>query len=54
MWNLVLARLKTVLASVQDRCSVCPNVLYGQKSFWMLPMVVLGDEAQVEACFDPF
>jgi hypothetical protein len=23
MWNLVLAHLKTVLASVQDRCLVC-------------------------------
>jgi hypothetical protein len=26
----------------------------GQKSFWMHPMVLLGDEAQVEAHFGPF
>jgi hypothetical protein len=26
-----------------------PNVRYAQKSFWMHPMELLGDEAQVEA-----
>jgi hypothetical protein len=25
-------------------CLVCANVPYGRKSFWMLPMVLLGDE----------
>ena len=25
-----------------------------QKSFWMHPMELLGDEAQVESCFGPF
>jgi hypothetical protein len=41
MWYLVFVRLETVLA-------------YGQKSFWTLPMLLLGDKAQVEACFGPF
>jgi hypothetical protein len=31
-----------------------PNITNAQKSFWMHPMVLLGDEAQVEARFDPF
>ena len=30
-----------------------PNVLEAQKSFWTHSMVPLGDEAQVEARFDP-
>jgi hypothetical protein len=29
-----------------------PNV--AQKSFWMHPTVLLGDEAQVDACFGLF
>jgi hypothetical protein len=31
-----------------------PNVPQAQELFWMHPMVLLGDEAQVEACFGPF
>ena len=31
-----------------------PSVPYDQKSFWTDPMVLLGDEAQVDACFCPF
>ena len=31
-----------------------PNVPSSQKSFWAHPLVLLGDEAQVEACFGPF
>ena len=31
-----------------------PNVPSAQKSFWMHPIVPLGDEAQVEARFSPF
>ena len=31
-----------------------PNVPSAQKSFWTHPMVLLGDEAEVEAHFDPF
>jgi hypothetical protein len=31
-----------------------PNVPPAQKSFWTHPMILLGDEAQVEACLSPF
>jgi hypothetical protein len=54
LWNLVLVHLKTELAFVQDSCMVSSNVPYGQKSFWMHPMVLLGDKAQVEAHFSLF
>ena len=51
MTNLVSFRLETVLVSVQDRCTVCTKCTMGQKSFWTHPMVLLGEEAQVEAHF---
>ena len=54
MSNLVSVRLETVLVSVQDRCTVCAKHTMAQKSFWMHPMVLLGDEAQVEARFGLF
>jgi hypothetical protein len=31
-----------------------PNVPLAQKLFWAHPMILLGDEAQVEACLSPF
>jgi hypothetical protein len=31
-----------------------PNIPYAQKLFWTHPMVLLGDEAKVEAQFSPF
>jgi hypothetical protein len=31
MWNLVLVRLETELASVQDRCSVCVKRTIGSE-----------------------
>ena len=54
MWNLSSFRLEVVLASVQDRCMVCTRRTIGSKSFWLHPMVPLGDKAQVEARFGPF
>jgi hypothetical protein len=45
---------KIVLVPVQDRCIVCTKSTIAQKSFWMHPMVVLGDKARVEARFGPF
>jgi hypothetical protein len=54
MWNLVLVCLKTVLVSVQYWCTVCADVPLAQKSFWTYPMILLGDEAQVETCLSPF
>jgi hypothetical protein len=52
MWNLVSVHLETVVVSVQDRCTVCPNI--AQKSCWTHLMVLLGDEAQVYARFGLF
>jgi hypothetical protein len=54
MWNLVLVRLETVFVLVQYRCTVCAEHTIGSKSFWTHPMILLGDEAQVEACLSPF
>ena len=42
----------------QCRCKIgawlAPNVPQAQKSFWMHPMALLGDESQVVACFGQF
>ena len=54
MQNLVSIHLETVLVSLQDRCKVCAKHTMAQKSFWTHQMVLLGDEAQVEARFGPF
>ena len=54
MWNLVLVRLETVLASVQDRCMVCARHTIGSEIVLDHSMVPLGDKAQVEARFGPF
>ena len=48
MWNLILVRLETVLG----RCMVCAKDTIGSEI--TLDMVLLGDEAQVEARFGPF
>ena len=53
MWNLVSICLETVLVSLQDRCKVCTKHTMAQKSFWTHQMVLLIDEAQVEARFGP-
>jgi hypothetical protein len=53
-WKLVSVRLETVLVSVQDRCTVCAKCTIASEIFWMHRMVVLGDEAQMEARFGPF
>ena len=54
MWNLVSVRLEMVLLSVQDRSTVCAKRTIGSETFWTHPMVLLGDDAQVEARFGPF
>ena len=51
LWNLVSLRLETVLVSVQDRCTVCAKRTIGLEIIWIDSMTLLGDEAQVEACF---
>ena len=54
MWNLVLVYLEIVLVSVQDRCMVCAKRTMGVDIVFNAPMVLLGDEAQMEARFSPF
>ena len=53
MWNLVLVRLETVLASVQDRCTVCTKCTIGSEIILEATDGTLGEEAQVEAHFWP-
>ena len=50
MGNPILVHLETVL----DRCTVCPKDTIGLESILEAPMVLLGDEAQVDARFSPF
>ena len=54
LWNLVSDRLEIVLVSVQDRCTVCAKRTIGSDIIFNALMVLLGDEAQVEAPFSPF
>ena len=39
--------------SVQDRCMVCARHTIGLQIIWTHLMVPLGDEAEVDARFDP-
>jgi hypothetical protein len=54
MRNLVSVHLETVLVSVLDRCTFCAKRTIGSQSFWMHPMVLLGDVGHVESYFGPF
>ena len=54
LWNLVSDRLEIVLVSVEDRCTVCAKRTMGSDIVFNALMVLLGDEAQVEAPFSPF
>jgi hypothetical protein len=54
MSNLVSVSLETVLVLVQDMCTVCVKRTTGSGIVWMHSMVLLGDEAQVEARFSLF
>ena len=54
MWNLVSVRLETVLVWVQDSCTVCTKRTIGSEIILTHPMVLQGDETQVEARFGLF
>ena len=54
LWNLVSDCLEIVLVSVQDRCTVSAKRTIGLDIVFNAPMVLLGDDAQVEARFSPF
>ena len=52
--NHVSVRLEMELMSLQDRCMVCAKRTIGSETVLDAPMVLLGDEAQVEARFGLF
>ena len=54
LWKLVLDHLEIVLVSVEDRCTVCAKRSTGSDIVFNALMVLLGDEAQVEAPFSLF
>ena len=54
MSNHVSVRFEMVLVSVQDRCMVCAKHTIGSETVLDAPMVLLGDEAQVQAHFGLF
>jgi hypothetical protein len=54
MWDLVSVYLETVFVSVQDRCTICAKRTTRSETFWTHLMVLLGDEALVDAHFGPF
>ena len=54
MLNHVSVCLEMVLVLVQDRCMVCAKRTIGLETVLDAPMVLLGDEAQVQACFGLF
>ena len=54
MWNITSFSLETVLVSVQDRCMVCAKRTIGSETVLDAPMVLLGDEAQVQDHFGLF
>ena len=51
MSKLVSVHLETVLASVQDRCTVCTKCTIGSEIILEATDGTLGEEAQVEAHF---
>ena len=54
LWNPVSDCLEIVLESVQERCTVCAKRTIGLDIVFNAPMVLLDNEAQVEARFSPF
>ena len=54
MSNHVSVRLQMLLVLLQDRCMVCAKHTIGLETILDAPMVLLGDEAQVQARFSLF
>ena len=52
LWELVLFHLEIVLVSVHDSYTVCAKRTIGLDIVFIAPMVLLGDEAQLEARFN--
>ena len=54
MSNHVLVHLEMVLVSVQDRCTICAKRTIGLETVLDALIILLGDEAQVQAHFGVF
>ena len=54
MWYLISIHLERVLLSVQDKVYGLRQMYHSSETFWMHPMVLLGDKAQVETRFGLF
>jgi hypothetical protein len=54
MWNLVSICFETLLALVQDLCTVCIERTVGSKIVSEAPDELLGDVRHVESRFDLF
>ena len=54
IWNLASVQLEIVLVLVQDSCMVCAQCTIGSEIVVEVPMVLLGEEAQVKARFGLF
>jgi hypothetical protein len=54
MWNLVSVSLEIVLILMQDWCIIYAKHTIAQKSFWTLPMELLGDVGHLKSHFGPF
>jgi hypothetical protein len=54
MWNLISVHLEAVVVSVEDRCMVCTKRTIGLEIVLGHLMVLLGDEAHVDARFGLF
>ena len=49
--KLVSVYIEIVLILMQDSCTVCTKHTIRSETVWTHPIVPLGDEAQVQACF---
>ena len=49
-----MVHLEIVFMSVQDRCTVCAKHTIHLEIILDAPMVLLGDDSQVDARFGPF
>jgi hypothetical protein len=54
LWYLVSVRSEMVLVSEQDSCMVCTKCIIGSEIVLHTPNGLLGDDAYVEAHFNPF
>ena len=54
MWILGLVHLEVVLASVEDKCTVCTNCTIGSEIILDAPDGIVGYVGHVKSCFGAF